>query len=93
MDSNGKSGQFSTGSNGSSSTLHAAKTNHLDMQLCVVSEFITAAALQMCSYLQLLFLLCHLVPLLRSKDRKKRKQKPVHLDQSSVIVFIHSFIS
>ncbi len=34
MDSDDESAdQFSTGSNGSSSTSHAAKTNHLDMQL------------------------------------------------------------
>jgi hypothetical protein len=92
MDSDDESDQLSTGSNGSSSTLHAAKTNHLDMQLRVMNGFITAAALQMCSYLQLLLMLCHLVPLLRSRDRKKRKRKPnVHQDQYSVIVFIHSW--
>jgi hypothetical protein len=90
MDSNDESDQFSTGSNGSSSTSYAAKTNHLDMQF--MNKFITAAALQMCSYLQLLLLLYHLVPLLRSRYCKKTKRKPnVHRNQSSVIAFIHSW--
>jgi hypothetical protein len=39
---------------------YAAKTNHLDMQLGVMNEFITAAAFQMCSYLQLLLVLVYL---------------------------------
>jgi hypothetical protein len=90
MDSDDESDHLSTGSNGSTNTSHAARTNHLDMQLSVVCKFITTTALQMCSYLQLLLLLCHLVPLLRSRNRKKRKQKPnVHWDRSSDKTFIH----
>ena len=66
--------------------------HHLNRQLRVVDQAASAAALQMCSYLQIVIILFHLVPLWTNRKERKRKRQPnVHRDRSSVIKFIHSW--
>ena len=60
--------------------------HHLHRPVRVVEQVASAAALQMCSYLQILIILCHLVPLWANRKERKRKRQPnVHRDRSSVI--------
>ena len=86
MDLDDEIDHFSIDSNGTFNSSSAA--HHLNHQLRVVNEVATAAALQMCSYLQILIFLCHLVPLWTNCNERKRKQQPnVHRDCSSVICY------
>ena len=47
--------------------------HHLNHQLRVVDQVASAAALQMCSYLQIVIILCHLVPLWTNHKERKGK--------------------
>ena len=66
--------------------------NRPSREMEFANEVTTAAALQMCSYLHILLLICHLVPLWTNRNPKKRKRQPnEHRDRSSVIQFIHTW--
>ena len=77
----------STATSGASDDVHCFRN-----QIRVVNEITSAAALQMCSYLHIVLLLCHLVPLWTNRNPKKRKRQPnMYCNRSSVIEFIHTW--